>query len=81
MFIKLGDKEVDYNSDFKFFMTTKLASPHYTPEISTKVMIVNFAVKEQGLQAQLLDTVVKHERSDLYTQKNELLVCLPCVRS
>lgn len=72
--IKLGDKEVDYNQDFKLYITTKLANPHYTPEISTKVMIVNFAVKEQGLEAQLLSVVVKNERPDLDKQKNDLVV-------
>jgi len=49
-------------------------NPHYTPEVSTKVMIVNFAVKQQGLEAQLLSTVVKQERADLDRQKNELVV-------
>ena len=34
--IKLGDKEVDYNPDFRFYLTSKLGNPHYTPEISTK---------------------------------------------
>ena len=72
--IKLGDKEVDYNFDFRLYLTTKLANPLYTPEISTKVMIVNFAVKEQGLEAQLLATVVKNERPDLDKQKNDLVV-------
>lgn len=37
-------------------------------------MIVNFAVKEQGLEAQLLNTVVKSERPDLDKQKNDLVV-------
>lgn len=46
--IKIGDKEVEYNPDFRFYITTKLSNPHYTPEISTKTTIVNFAVKEQG---------------------------------
>ena len=48
LLIRLGDKEVEYNPDFKFYITTKLSNPHYTPEISTKTAIVNFAVKEQG---------------------------------
>lgn len=72
--VKLGDKEVDFNTDFKFYITTKLSIPHYTPEISTKVMIVNFTVTLEGLQAQLLNTVVQYERSELYQQKNDLVV-------
>lgn len=45
--MKLGDKEVEYNPEFRFYITTKLSNPHYTPEISSKTTIVNFAVKEQ----------------------------------
>ncbi len=37
-------------------------------------MIVNFAVKEAGLEAQLLAAVVRAERPDLDRQKNELVV-------
>ena len=76
MVIKLGDKEVDYNPDFKLYITTKLSNPHYTPEISTKTTIVNFAVKEQGLEEQLLSTVVQKEQPDLQNQKNELVVSI-----
>ena len=47
--IRLGDKEIEYNPDFRFYITTKLSNPHYAPEISTKSTIVNFAVKEQGM--------------------------------
>ncbi len=72
--IKLGDKEVEYNQDFKFYITTKLSNPHYTPEISTKTAIVNFAVKEQGLEAQLLGIVVRKERPELEEQKDKLVV-------
>ena len=46
--IRLGDKEVEYNEDFRFYITTKLSNPHYPPEISTKTTLVNFAIKEQG---------------------------------
>lgn len=84
LLIKIGDKEVDFSPEFKLYITTKLANPHYTPEISTKAMIVNFAVKESGLEAQLLNTVVKCERPDLDKQKNDLVVkviVLRCQRS
>ena len=42
--IKLGDTIIPYHDDFKFFITSKLPNPHYTPEVSTKVTIVNFTL-------------------------------------
>ncbi|RHY32696.1 hypothetical protein DYB32_002341, partial [Aphanomyces invadans] len=72
--LRIGDKELDYNRDFRFYLTTKLHNPHYTPEVSTKTTIVNFVVKEQGLEAQLLGTVVQMEEPALEEQKSELVV-------
>lgn len=42
--IKLGDTIIPYHPDFKLYITTKLPNPHYTPEVSTKVTIVNFTL-------------------------------------
>ena len=72
--LKIGDKELDYSSDFKLYVTTKLANPHYTPEISTKTTVVNFAVKKDGLEAQLLGIVVQIEEPELEKQKSELTI-------
>jgi dynein heavy chain len=72
--LKLGDKELDYDKNFKFYMTTKLQNPHYSPEISTKVTIINFCVKEEGLEAQLLGIVVQEEQPKLEVQKSELVL-------
>lgn len=47
MLMRIGDKEVEYNPNFRFYLTTKLSNPHYSPETSAKTTIVNFAVKEQ----------------------------------
>ena len=30
-YLKLGDREVEYNDNFRFYMTTKLGKPHYSP--------------------------------------------------
>jgi dynein heavy chain len=48
--IRLGDNWVPYSNDFKFFITTKLANPHYLPEICIKVCIINFTVTPEGLE-------------------------------
>jgi hypothetical protein len=40
----------------------------------SQVMVINFAVKESGLEAQLLSAVVKHERPELDRQRNDLVV-------
>lgn len=72
--VKLGDKEVDVSPDFRLYITTGLPNPTYPPEVTTRVALINFAVKQQGLEGQLLAAVVRHERPDLDQQKNELVV-------
>ena len=42
--IKIGEKNVSYNDSFRFFLTTTLPNPHYSPETSVKVTILNFAI-------------------------------------
>lgn len=37
MLLRLGDTDVPYSEEFCFFITTKLANPHYMPEICIKV--------------------------------------------
>uniref|UniRef100_A0A672FP66 Dynein axonemal heavy chain 2 n=1 Tax=Salarias fasciatus TaxID=181472 RepID=A0A672FP66_SALFA len=76
LLMKLGDREVEYSPDFRFYITTKMSNPHYTPEISSKTTIVNFAVKEQGLEAQLLGIVVRKERPELEEQKDSLVISI-----
>eukprot|EP00605_Chrysophyceae_sp_TOSAG23-4_P000859 GSChrysophyteH1.ASY1.ANO1.950.1 assembled CDS len=36
MLLRLGDTDVPYSDEFKFMITTKLANPHYMPEICIK---------------------------------------------
>ena len=65
-YIKLGDNSIEYSHDFRFYITTKLSNPHYSPEIATKSTICNFAVKEQGLEAQLLGKMTVTSRRVKY---------------
>ena len=74
LLIRLGDSDVDYDKNFRFYMTTKMSNPHYLPEVCIKVTIINFTVTKSGLEDQLLSDVVKLEREDLEQQRNELIV-------
>jgi dynein heavy chain len=71
--VKIGDKEVAYHEDFKLYITTRMGNPHYTPEVSTKVAVVNFTVKESGLEEQCLGIVVQAEQPSLENTKNEVI--------
>nr|XP_055071765.1 dynein axonemal heavy chain 7 [Misgurnus anguillicaudatus] len=72
--IRLGDSTIEYSPDFRFYITTKLRNPHYLPEISVKVTLLNFMITPEGMQDQLLGIVVARERPDLEEEKQVLIV-------
>ncbi|XP_073833430.1 dynein heavy chain at 16F isoform X2 [Musca autumnalis] len=73
-YLKLGDVIIDYDERFRLYMTTKLANPHYLPEICINVTLVNFLVTETGLEDQLLADIVAIELPALEIQRNDLIV-------
>lgn len=64
-YIKIGDKECEYNPSFRLILHTKLASPHYQPELQAQCTLIDFTVTRAGLEDQLLAAVVSMERPDL----------------
>jgi len=74
--IRIGDGDVDYDPNFKLYVSTKMPNPHYLPEVCIKVTIINFTVTEQGLQDQLLGDVVVQERPDVEQKMNSLVISI-----
>ncbi|XP_042563212.1 dynein axonemal heavy chain 11-like [Clupea harengus] len=70
--IKVGDKECFFHPSFRLILHTKLANPHYKPEIQAQTTLINFTVTRDGLEDQLLAQVVNLERPDLEHLKSEL---------
>lgn len=71
--IKVGDKNVQYNPEFRFFLTTTLPNPHYAPETSVKVTILNFAITPAGLEEQMLNQFIMLEMAELQEKKNQIV--------
>merc|ERR1719215_179009 len=69
LLIRIGGNEIEYNQNFRLYMTTKLSNPHYMPEICNKVTIINFSVTKMGLEEQILSDIVRLERPDLEEER------------
>lgn len=52
-----GDAEVEYNNNFRLFLATELANPHFQPDVAIKVNLIDFTVTKCGLEDQLLGQV------------------------
>ncbi|NWW95122.1 DYH1 protein, partial [Rhynochetos jubatus] len=72
--LKLGDTVIPYHDGFRMYITTNLPNPHYSPEVSTKLTIINFTLSPSGLEDRLLGEVVAAERPDLEEARNQLIV-------
>lgn len=72
-YIRFGDKEVEYDDNFRLYIQTKMPNPHYSPEIQAQTTLINFTVTIDGLEDQLLALVVSEERPDLEELKASLM--------
>jgi dynein heavy chain, axonemal len=72
-FVLIGDKEVDVDSNFRLYLTTKISNPNLDPSIYAKALVINYAVTVDGLEDQLLSVVVREERADLEEQREMLI--------
>uniref|UniRef100_H0Z5T6 Dynein axonemal heavy chain 17 n=1 Tax=Taeniopygia guttata TaxID=59729 RepID=H0Z5T6_TAEGU len=71
-YIKIGDKECALHPAFRLILHTKLANPHFQPELQAQCTLINFSVTRDGLEEQLLAAVVRLERPDLEELKSDL---------
>jgi dynein heavy chain, axonemal len=55
-------------------MTTTNPNPHYSPETSVKVTLINFAITPSGLEEQMLAQIVALENPQLEQKKVEIVV-------
>ena len=66
--IKIADQDLDYDKNFMLYMTSRLANPHFSPELAAKTTIIDFTVTQGGLEQQLLGRLISKEQKSLEEQ-------------
>lgn len=71
--IKIAGGDMDFDKNFKMFLTCRLPNPSFSPELSAKTTVIDFTVTQGGLEQQLLGKVISHEQKSLEDSLNALL--------
>jgi dynein heavy chain len=63
---------MDYDDKFRLYMTSRMANPHFSPELAAKTTIIDFTVTQGGLEQQLLARLISKEQKSLEEQLTQL---------
>ncbi len=51
--VQIGEKTIDYNEEFRLFLTTRNPSPEIPPDAASVITEVNFTTTRAGLTGQV----------------------------
>jgi len=71
--VRIGTEEVDYSPKFNIILSTKNPAVKLTPDICSRVTLVNFTVTPAGLQSQSLSRILECEKPEIEKQRNDIL--------
>jgi len=72
--LKFGDSTIEWSKDFCLYITTKLANPHYPPEVCVMCGLLNFMATLDGLQDQQLGILVAMEEPEVEQKRIQLVI-------
>jgi len=71
--VRIGTEDVDYSPKFRIILSTKNPAVQLTPDLCSRVTLINFTVTPDSLQSQSLSQVIKSEKPELEAQRASLL--------
>jgi dynein heavy chain len=73
-YMTVGSTLVGWNKDFKIYLISNLSNPHYTPDLLTKVILLDFTITAEGLKEQMQSLVCKIEEPKDEDEKNKITI-------
>lgn len=64
-YVIVSGQSYEWDDSFMLFMTSRLANPHFSPELAAKTTIIDFTVTLTGLEQQLLGRVLSKKQKSL----------------
>jgi dynein heavy chain 1 len=71
--VRIGTEEVDYSPKFRIILSTKNPAVRLTPDLCSRVTLVNFTVTPDSLESQSLSVVVKSMKPEIEAQRASIL--------
>jgi len=71
--VRIGTEDVDFSPKFNVILTTKNPAAKLTPDLCSRVTLVNFTVTPESLQSQSMSIVLRSEKPELEKQRANLL--------
>ncbi|KAL8271990.1 hypothetical protein Esti_004114 [Eimeria stiedai] len=71
--ITVGDSEIDLSPAFSMYLATRDPTAQFTPDICSRVTMINFTLTPSSLVNQCLNLVLKSERPDIDKKRSDML--------
>ena len=71
--VKIGEKWLDYQEDFRLYLCTRNNEIHLDPTETSLLKIINFTVTKSGLEGKLLSLIINKEKPEIELKKSECL--------
>ncbi|KAI0984717.1 hypothetical protein GJ496_002628 [Pomphorhynchus laevis] len=70
--IKIGNQDIDFSPSFTVFLVTRDPTINISPNLCSKVTLVNFTVTQMSMEAQCLQKIMKYECPEVERKRNDL---------
>lgn len=60
--VRIGDKVIEYNKDFKLYLSTRNTSMKLPLNTLAFVSLINYSVTQSGLESKLLSLIINQEK-------------------
>ncbi|EAR99019.2 dynein heavy chain 7, axonemal protein (macronuclear) [Tetrahymena thermophila SB210] len=70
---QIGQVFIDYNENFRFCLVNYQQNPHYTPDLLSKVCLLNFKITPDAMKDQMISILMKEEEPALEEEKIRLM--------